>query len=74
MPLNEALLTMNKFLRTFVASAFAKKHRLKVIMISFLIMFVVMGITAFENSEYLKVDTCLDSGGGFNYEQGQCEY
>ena len=65
---------MNKFLRTFVASAFAKNHRLKVIMISLLILFVVKGLTAFKSSEFIKVDICLNSGGRFNYEQGQCEY
>ena len=50
------------------------KHRLKVIMIALLIMLVVIGFTALKNSEFIKVDTCLDSGGRFNYEQGQCEY
>jgi len=63
-----------KFLRTFVALAFAENHRLKVIMISLLILFVVIGFTALKSSNFIKVDTCLDSGGLFNYEQGLCEY
>ncbi|KZM39327.1 hypothetical protein OA92_20785 [Marinomonas sp. SBI22] len=50
------------------------KNRLKVIMTSLLILFVVIGFTALKNSEFIKADTCLDSGGRFNYEQGQCEY
>ncbi|KJZ12297.1 hypothetical protein TW85_16020 [Marinomonas sp. S3726] len=65
---------MNKFLRTFVASAFAKNHRLKLIFVSILLLVVVIGLTALKNSEFIKVDTCLDSGGRFNYEQGLCEY
>ena len=65
---------MNKFLRTFVASAFAKNHRLKVIVAFIFLLVVVLGLTALKLSEFIKADTCLDSGGRFNYEQGLCEY
>jgi len=74
LPVNWALLTINKFLRTFVALAFAKNHRLKLIVASILLLVVVIGFTALKNSEFIKVDTCLDGGGRFNYEQEQCEY
>ena len=50
------------------------KHRLKVIVAFIFLSVVVIGFTAFKNSEFIKVDTCLDSGGRFNYEQEQCEY
>jgi len=56
------------------ALTFAKNHRLKLIVASILLLVAVIGVTAFKNSELIKVDTCLDSGGRFNYEQGLCEY
>jgi len=33
-----------------------------------------LSIWLFNNSEYLKVDRCLDSGGRFDYEIKKCEY
>ncbi|MDO8826152.1 hypothetical protein [Methylophaga sp.] len=28
----------------------------------------------FMNSTFMKVDTCLDSGGSYNYQEQMCEY
>lgn len=50
------------------------KHRLKMVVASILLLVAVIGITELKNSEFTKVDTCLDNGGRYNYEQGECEY
>mgnify|MGYP005993203285 CR=1 FL=1 len=50
------------------------KHRLKLIIAFIFLSIAIIGLAALKNSEFIKVDTCLDSGGRFNYEQGLCEY
>lgn len=39
------------------------------------IALIVCGaIYLFMNSTFMKVDTCLDSGGSYNYQEKICEY
>jgi len=51
-----------------------RKNKSKFIVTSILLMISVIGLFALENTEYWKVDSCLDSGGRYDYEQGKCEH
>ncbi|NIP31077.1 MAG: hypothetical protein GTN59_11095 [Candidatus Dadabacteria bacterium] len=47
---------------------------IKTFLIIIILAFACLSIWLFINSEFLKVDDCLDSGGRFNYETKECEY
>jgi len=52
----------------------ARKNKSKFIAASIVLMISGIGLFALENTEYWKVDSCLDSGGRYDYEQGKCEH
>ncbi|MCG8671355.1 MAG: hypothetical protein MI867_18255 [Pseudomonadales bacterium] len=37
-------------------------------------MMLVIAIVVYTIKEYLKVDSCLDAGGSFDYELQKCEF
>ncbi|PKG37430.1 hypothetical protein [Psychromonas sp. Urea-02u-13] len=43
------------------------------LLIPLLTAFVVIAIWQFNNSVYMQVDRCLDSGGSFDYQSCQCD-
>jgi len=51
-----------------------RKNKSKFIGSSIVLAISLIGLFALENTEYWKVDSCLDSGVRYDYEQGRCEH
>ena len=51
-----------------------RKCKQKFIVASMALLISLIGYFVLENSEYWKVDSCLDSGRRYDYEQGKCEH
>lgn len=51
-----------------------KKDKTKFIRAFIVLGLSLIGLLFLESTEYWKVDSCLDSGGRYDYEQGKCEH
>ncbi len=52
----------------------ARKNKFKFIGSLAILTISLIGLFALEHTVYWKVDSCLDSGGRYSYEQGRCEH
>ncbi len=48
------------------------KKKSKAIKASYVFGFTLISLLAFETTEFWQIDTCLDSGGKYDYEQSKC--
>jgi hypothetical protein len=51
-----------------------RKNKSKFIGSSIVLVISLIGFFALEGTEFWKVDSCLDSGGRYDYEQGKCRH
>ncbi len=51
-----------------------RKNRSKFIGASIVLAISLVSLFSLENTQYWKVDSCLDSSGRYDYEQGKCEH